>query len=175
MKESNKLVLLCLPYERSKKGMEFNMKSEKGVTLISLIIYVIAMLITITIISVMTGYFYKNIDISTEKYSYLGEYTKFNSYLSEEVNEEGNKILEVISYSNSDEENNSKQRYIAFSSKNQYTYIPSNKAIYQNNVKIASGVENCEFKEIIENGKEAVQVTLKIGEFEKTVTYVLKI
>ena len=56
------------------------MRSEKGVTLTSLIIYVIAMLIAITIISIMTGYFYKNIDVSTEKYSYLGEYTRFNSY-----------------------------------------------------------------------------------------------
>ena len=123
------------------------MRSEKGVTLTSLIIYVIAMLIAITIISIMTGYFYKNIDVSTEKYSYLGEYTRFNSYFSEEVNKEG---------------------------KNQYTYIPENKAIYQNNVKIASGVDNCEFTEKIENGKEAIEVKLKIGDLEKKVTYILK-
>ena len=134
------------------------MRSEKGVTLTSLIIYVIAMLIAITIISIMTGYFYKNIDVSTEKYSYLGEYTRFNSYFSEEVNKEGNKILEVVSFTNANEQDKNKQRYVAFSSKNQYTYIPENKAIYQNNVKIASGVDNCEFTEKIENGKEALEV-----------------
>lgn len=150
------------------------MKSEKGVTLTSLIIYVIAMLITITIISIMTGYFYKNIDVSTEKYSYLGEYTRFNSYFSEEVNKQDNKILEVVSFKNTNEQDKNKQRYVAFSSKNQYTYIPKNKAIYQNNVKIASGIENCEFTEKIENGKEAIEVKLKIGDIEKAVTYVLK-
>ena len=96
------------------------MRSEKGVTLTSLIIYVIAMLIAITIISIMTGYFYKNIDVSTEKYSYLGEYTRFNSYFSEEVNKEGNKILEVVSFTNANEQDKNKQRYVAFSSKNQY-------------------------------------------------------
>ncbi len=58
--------------------------------------------------------------------------------------------------------------------KNQYTYIPENKAIYQNNVKIASGVDNCEFTEKIENGKEAIEVKLKIGDLEKKVTYILK-
>ena len=150
------------------------MRSEKGVTLTSLIIYVIAMLIAITIISIMTGYFYKNIDVSTEKYSYLGEYTRFNSYFSEEVNKEGNKILEVVSFTTANEQDKNKQRYVAFSSKNQYTYIPENKAIYQNNVKIASGVDNCEFTEKIENGKEAIEVKLKIGDLEKKFTYILK-
>ena len=58
------------------------MKSEKGITLVSLLVYVIAMLIAITIITVITGYFYKNIDVSTEKYTAIAEYTKFNSYFS---------------------------------------------------------------------------------------------
>ena len=38
------------------------MKSEKGVTLSSLIIYVIAMVIVVSIIAVMTKYFYGNVN-----------------------------------------------------------------------------------------------------------------
>lgn len=144
------------------------MKSEKGITLISLIIYVIVMLITITVISVMTSYYYNNIQISTDKYTSLGEYTKFNSYFSEEVNKENNKILELGTV------NDGQQNYIVFSSNNQYTFIPENKAIYQNNVKITSGVDNCQFYNKIVNGKEAVVVKIIIQDMEKTVEYVLK-
>lgn len=38
------------------------MKSEKGITLISLIIYVIVMLVVVMIISVLTSYFYTNVN-----------------------------------------------------------------------------------------------------------------
>ena len=150
------------------------MKSQKGVTLISLIVYVIAMLVTISIITVVTSYFYKNIDITTERYTYLSEFTKFESYFSEEVNHSGNKILEVYNGTNNE------QTYIIFSSGNQYTYVKANKAIYQNCVKIASGVEACTFTEGVSNGHANVKVNLSIkGDSDqdskiRTTTYTLK-
>lgn len=146
------------------------MKSEKGITMVSLIIYVIAMLITVTIITVVTSYFTKNIDVSTEKYTYYAEFTKFESYFSEEVNKENNHILEVGETT----VNNKTQKYIALSSGNQYTYIPENKAIYQNNVKITSGVENCTFTEKFVNGKEAVEIAITIQDKTNSVQYVFK-
>lgn len=141
-----------------KKGISVNMniKSEKGVTLTSLIIYVIAMLITISIITVVTGYFKKNVSTEMESYTFYSEFTRFQSYFIDEVNRKDNKILEVVN----GEGNN--QTYIAFSSGNQYTYIPSNHAIYQNTVKIASGVQNCKFHESVVNGKQAVKVDISI-------------
>ncbi|MBR3255092.1 MAG: hypothetical protein IKF97_02545 [Clostridia bacterium] len=146
------------------------MKSEKGITMVSLIIYVIAMLITVTIITVVTSYFTKNIDVSTEKYTYYAEFTKFETYFSEEVNKENNHILEVGETT----VDNKTQKYIALSSGNQYTYIPENKAIYQNNVKITSGVENCTFTEKFVNGKEAVEISITIQDKTNSVQYVFK-
>lgn len=144
-----------------------NIKSEKGITLASLIVYIIAMLITITIITVVTGYFSNNIDITVESYTYYSEYTKFESYFSEEINRQNNRIVEIADINN--ENNELQQRYVAFSSGNQYTYIPDNHAIYQNNVKIASGVYNCNFTESIVNGKQAITVDLVIkGNAEST-------
>ena len=132
------------------------------------------MLVTISIITVVTSYFYKNIDITTERYTYLSEFTKFESYFSEEVNHSGNKILEVYNGTNNE------QTYIIFSSGNQYTYVKANKAIYQNNVKIASGVEACTFTEGVSNGHANVKVNLSIkGDSDqdskiRTTTYTLK-
>ena len=70
------------------------MKSEKGITLISLIIYVIALTIVIGIIAVISGYFYKNIATTSENVEPMVEYTKFNSFFSEEVNYRGIKVLD---------------------------------------------------------------------------------
>ena len=56
------------------------MKSEKGITLISLIIYVIALTIVIGIVAVISGYFYNNIATSSEDIEPMVEYTKFNSF-----------------------------------------------------------------------------------------------
>ena len=101
-----------------------NFKSEKGITLTSLIIYVIAMLITIAIVTAVTGYFKKNVEMDIEQYTFYGEFTKFQSFFTDEVNREKNKILEI---SNGETENS--RSYIAFSSGNQYTFVPANNAI----------------------------------------------
>lgn len=146
------------------------MKSEKGITMVSLIIYVIAMLITITIITIVTSYFYKNVDVTSDKYTYFSEFTRFESYISEEVNRENNGILDIGQIT----ENNKTQYFVALSSGNQYTYIPENQAIYQNNVKIASGVEECSFKEKLVNGKQALEITLKIQDKTRTIQYIFK-
>ncbi len=142
------------------------MKSEKGITLISLIIYVIAMLITVTIITVVTSYFYKNVDVTSEKYTYFSEFTRISSYLSEEANIPKNKILEISPESDH-------QVYMALSSGNQYTYIPANQAIYQNNVKIASGVEQCSFSEDLQNGKSIIKITVTIQGKTRNMKYIL--
>ena len=62
------------------------MKTEKGVTLISVLVYVIAMVIVIAVISALTGYFYSNVDINTESQDISKQYTKFNSFFTEDIN-----------------------------------------------------------------------------------------
>lgn len=150
------------------------MKSEKGITLISLTVYVIVMLITVTVVSIVTSYFYNNIQTYTAKTDSINEYTRFNSYFTEEINTKGNKILECNEIIDANDNGNVKEKYVVFSTNRQYTYVPENKSIYQNNVKIASGVEDCSFEHLIENGKDAIKVHLIIGNLDKEVTYIIK-
>ena len=77
------------------------MKSERGVTLVSLIIYIIGMLIAVTIVTVLNGYFYKNVDLSKDNLTPLQQFTKFNSYFTEEINNDETKVLET--YTNEDQ------------------------------------------------------------------------
>lgn len=145
------------------------MKSEKGITLISVILYVIVMLLVVTIASILTGYFYNNIDINNTEQNANVEFTKFNSFFTEEVNIRGNTILE------SDTEGTSTgQKYIVFSTGNQYTYIKNNKSIYKNNSKIASDIEEFNLKINNSDGKTTIEIELTSGNISKTTTYALK-
>ena len=148
------------------------MKSEKGITLISLIIYVIALTIVIGIIAVISGYFYKNIATTSENIEPMVEYTKFNSFFSEEVNYRGIEVLDC--QSTTGDNGKIETSYIVFDNGVQYTYISENKGIYRNKVKIARGVEECSFEYKVEEGKDIVNVTFKSKNLNNPIKYTLK-
>ena len=139
------------------------MKSQKGITLISVTIYIIAMSVIIAIIAVISSYFYKNVDVSSTHINPLTEYIKFNSFFTDVANHSNIRVLEC------------KQNYIVFDNGKQYTFVAKNKGVYENKVKICREVENCTFNHIIKNGKHIVEVKIKIGnEQEKSMQYTLR-
>ncbi len=142
------------------------MKSQEGVTLISLTVYVIVMAIVIGILAIITTFFYQNVRDANQDIDSITEYTTFNSYFSDEINHDNLKVSKCGS------ENG--QNYIVFSNGVQYTYIPENKGIYRNQVKICRNIEECEFSESIENGKSIITVNFKVKNQERTDTYTLK-
>lgn len=148
------------------------MHSERGITLISVTIYVIVMLIIISVITVLTSYFYRNVDINSVSENLNQQYTRFNTYFTEEINKKGNKILATgeTESTTGDEP----QKYIVFSSGNQYTYVPANDSIYVNNIKIAENIQDCNFEKITENDKTKIKVTMSgENDFQRTTTYTL--
>ena len=68
----------------------------------------------------------------------IAEYTKFNSYFTNEINKNNIKILDCA--------NGEKQNYIAFDDGVQYTFVKSNEGIYQNEAKICRGITDCTFE-----------------------------
>lgn len=124
------------------------------------------MVIVIAVVTSLTGYFYSNININTENQDINKQYTKFNSFFSEQINKPGNIIIEA----NTESEN----PYIIFADKNQYTFIKENKAIYFNNIKIATNVQKCVFNNSIKNGKNVITVNIQSGNFNKTTEYTIK-
>ena len=136
------------------------MKSEKGVSLTALMVYIIAMLIVITTISVITSSFYNNIDEITNQSNSQKEYSRFNMFISKEINNKNNEIAKI------DENNN----YIVFKEaeeSHQYTF--KNNAIYMNKIKICQNVTECKF--YVKDEKN-ITIFLKIGDdFVKTLNY----
>lgn len=70
------------------------MKSQKGITLISLTIYVIALAIVVGVVAIISTFFYKNVNSVDDNVNPVTEYTKFNSFFTDEVNRNGIKVLE---------------------------------------------------------------------------------
>lgn len=134
------------------------MKSEKGVTLSSLIIYVIAMSIIIGTIAAITNYFYGNINGLTNRTEGSKQYTKFNSYFLNEVNKKENEVLTDLLNANDEIK-------IVFSSGNKFTFIKKSGsehgAIYYNKIKICKDVTSCTFGFDEENNK--ISVTMQIN------------
>jgi len=113
-------------------------RKESGITLISLIIYIITIMVVIGILSTISKYFYSNVSYISEMGKYVSEYNKFNMYFVKDVKNN----TEI--YSISDNE-------IVFEDGNIYTY--SNGAIYRNKVKICSNIKQCIFKKTEETDK----------------------
>ena len=138
------------------------MKSQRGITLISVTIYVIGITIAIAVVALLSSYFYKNIDIASKKVNPLTEFTRFSNFFSDEVNHKNIKVTQSAS------------NFVLFSNDVQYSYVPGNKGIYRDTVKICRSVEYCNFQVKNEGGKTIVKVTIKIqGGQKKEIEYTL--
>lgn len=148
------------------------MKNNTGITLISLLLYVIGMTIVVGTIATLTSYFYKNINVGDIEDT-TTQYTKFSSIFSEDINKKNNSVID----SKTIEENGTKVSYIIFSSGNQYTFKSENKSIYKNNIKICDNVEDCDFSYWFVDSKYSVKVNFKTKKLNMTgdnaVTYTL--
>lgn len=137
------------------------MKNEKGITLTSLIIYVIGMIVVLATIANLTSFFYKNINIEDANYDSTTQYTKFSSLFLEETNNKDNYIIDC------------KSNYIIFASGNQYTYTNENNCIYKNNIKICENVEDCNFSCTFVDSKYQIKVKFKTSIIDNETTYTL--
>ena len=148
--------------------MEFMMKSQKGVTLVALVIYIIVFTIVISILSVISSFFFSNVNFVKEQANYAPEFNKFNMFFIQDV--KNNKNVTV--------NNNT----IEFADGTRYDFNSDQKAIYRNGKAIAKNIQVAVFKPstvtIRNTTKNIVNVNIAIGKagslFTKYIDYVLK-
>ena len=121
------------------------MKNDKGITLTSLIIYVISMLVVVTTIATLTSFFYKNVDIDSLSKKSTEQYTNFSKLFAKEINQKNNKIIVCKIKNETVQGKEYKFSYIIFSNGNQYTYKQINNSIYKNTKKICEEIKDCDF------------------------------
>ena len=124
------------------------MKSEKGVTLNSLILYIILLTLVIGLLTSISSYFYSNLDYTNETGKTMFQFNKFNMYFIEDV--KSNTDI----YSIEDEK-------IVFGDGTVYTFGNGN--IYRNKVKICDDIEIIKFSQVANNSnKEIIKVDMAI-------------
>ena len=62
------------------------MKSNRGITLTSLVIYVIGLVIVIAVMGNFSGFFYKNLEYTTMNQNSNEQYSRFLSYITKDAN-----------------------------------------------------------------------------------------
>ena len=148
------------------------MNNEKGVTLSSLVIYVIVFSLILGLLVPMSSYMYSNINkVSSDSYS-SEEFNKFNINFIKDVKENEDARVEA---------GNGNNVKIIFSNGVNYSYISSEKAIYRDKVKIAEKISTFTAEKIVENktiDKNVLVIRIGTGvndtDFGKTIKYVLK-
>ncbi len=143
------------------------MKSEKGITLTSLVIYVIVATLLISCATLLSSYVASNMNQIKYKNKYAPEFNTFNMFFLEDIKK--NKSAEV---------SGSK---ITFENGNMYEYRSEDEGIYKNNTKIAEQIKNVEFSsntiKVMNTTKQVITVNITIGtkdSFTKEIEYVLK-
>ena len=142
------------------------MKDSKGITLISLILYVALLSFIVAIISSISASFYSNTEEFDKEAESVVAYTKFNMYFVNDIKRDEAKV-ETIS-----------DNYIILSYKSgtenitKIEYQLQDGILYRNKIKICENVDSIKFN--YEDIRKTITVKLKITDYEKTTTYVIE-
>lgn len=143
------------------------MKSEKGITLTSLVIYVIGITIIFAVVANLTIYFNKNSRTIEYTTNNSAQITKLNQYLINDTKKENAQITEANENIIIIQENGETIKY---------TYDKNSKGIYRNKVKIANDVQSLEIKKDIIYDKTKLLLNITIGmqeQIQKDLEYII--
>ena len=126
--------------------------NEKGITLTSLVIYVLAFSIVMGVMTTISVFFYGNVGKANNTPKYLGEFNKFTMFF----------VADIKNYNSATVTSTTREF------ENGPTYIFKDEAIYRNDIKIAKYIMNCTFtaEEPYKVGtvsKNIINVNMKIG------------
>ena len=152
------------------------MKSERGITLTILVIYIIIFSVVIGLLASLSSYIYGNIKYINDDSVDVSEFNKFNVYFIEDV--KSNSQVQIDSQVNSEGKNIVR---IVFGDGDIYSFVKEEKSIYKNKQKIAKNIQNfTATKEVTaDNTKTYISVNIEVGakdetNYTKQINYVLK-
>ena len=147
------------------------MKSEKGITLVSLLVYIAILLTVMVVIGRISGMFSKNLDYVASENDTATAFTTLNACILTETKKNDNTVAKVGFMDGNNEQGyvfkeatSGNYTAIEFSSKNQICYMGN--SVYYNKAKICEGVENFSinyYKAPTSETKDSLVVRMKIG------------
>ena len=142
------------------------MKKQKGISLVSLLVYIIVMIIIIGGLSTISYNFYRNtqaLEVDTED---IVEFSNFNEYFIKEIKKANNKIDNI----------SEDGTYIVFTDGN--SFMLNNKSIYYNQIEISKNVNSLKFEydKDEENNEitDIIKVSVEYSNYSKQMKYKLE-
>lgn len=155
------------------------MKKESGITLISLIIYVIVMTFVVAAVSGITASFYSNLNDFDKGSESAVSYSKFNMYFIKDIKRKGIQISEahedyiILTYEKEAADNEIGGGIsVSGGETMQIEYVLQNNILYRNKVKICENVN--ELLITADNVNNIVKIQMTIGDYKKETTYKLE-
>ena len=135
------------------------MKNENGVTLMSLIIYVIVMTIVLAIVVNISASFYDSVNQVNSDSESAVAFSKFNMFFLDDLKNGNTRIRDVYG------------DYIVLSVDNKdVIYSVQDNSLFRNKIRICKNVESASF---VVNSN-TINVSMRIGNYEKTTTYIIE-
>lgn len=136
------------------------MKSQKGITLASLAVYIVIIFVVLAILATVTSNMQIGIINSGKEGTGITEINKFNMYFLQEVKRKGNEILSID------------QNQITFTNGKTFTFVNNSIKFIddQNTIIICKNIENCQFSRNVINEKTIITVAIKIQNVDNTTT-----
>lgn len=142
-------------------------KCEKGITMTSLVIYMVVFILLIGVLTTISTFFYSNIGEIVDTPKYVYDFNKFVMFFGVDIKNYNNAVVTTNS--------------IQF--EGGPTYIYQNNAIYRDNVLIAENIIACNFNlsqyTVSSTNKNIINVDIQIGKSQadcmtKSVDFTLK-
>jgi len=139
------------------------MKSERGITLIMLVTYIVLTTIALAILATISNYFYNNVYFLNNKAMYAAEFNKFNVYMVQDVKRNTKVNIQVP-----DAEHPNRETIIAFGNGNRYIYYNDPNSEYKNSIYRVTQVKDASGNVIQdENGKYTENISMIAGNITK--------
>jgi hypothetical protein len=167
------------PYGRTiympKKGIYI--KSQKGITMMSLVIYVACFLTVTGVVAVITTFFYNNIKIINTDLGSSAYYNKLNLYMANETKKPGNQILKYESTDNRIDESSvpTDVNYITFQDGNgeKNTFLKVGSILYYNKIVLCKNVSEFNISIDESSGNKLIKIYIDIDGIAYSTNYVL--
>lgn len=144
-----------------------NYKSQKAITMVSLVIYVGCFLVVSGIVGAVTVFFYNNTSLLNSEVYSSAEYNKLNMYLVKESEEEGNSFVNF--------DNSSNMYTLTFSNGNVYTFDKDSNLLYFNKICLCEDVQEFDVLTDYSTGKEVIKIKIDFTNKSYTTSYCMNV
>ena len=149
------------------------LKSNKGITMTSLVIYVIVLMIVIALLSGFSGYFYKNVNLITIKEASDEQFTRFIAYLTKDLNQ--NNAFFIRTGTDNGESNN--YLILKIDGNIEHQYLFENETLYyidkikNKKITLCNNVNLCNFE--YDDTNKVLTTNLNINKKNYTKTFIV--